>query len=100
MGTTVGLLRLFNLIELLCAVCTFFVLSHPFNAVAGVPASSAPPNTLSLSGSDWRIQADVDGQGAKRQMFAVDCSSSDWLPASVPGNIQADLEAAHQLKPI
>jgi beta-mannosidase len=100
MGTTVGLLGLFNLIELLCAFCTLFVLSHPFNAVAGVPASSAPPNTFSLSGSDWRIQADIDGQGAKRQIFAVDCSSSDWVPASVPGNIQADLEAAHQLKPM
>ena len=33
-------------------------------------------------------------------LFAADASSAGWIPATVPGNIQADLEAAHVLKPL
>jgi beta-galactosidase/beta-glucuronidase len=48
-----------------------------------------PPSleqTFPLSGSDWSIQeADTD---------------ASQIPAQVPGNIQADLERAHLLKPL
>jgi len=55
---------------------------------------------LSLSGADWRIHDDVEGKGAERRLFEADTASPEWIPASVPGNIQADLEAAHLLKPL
>jgi beta-mannosidase len=56
--------------------------------------------TLSLSGSDWRIHDDLDGTGVGRRLPTADCSASGWLPATVPGNVQADLEAVHVLKPL
>jgi beta-mannosidase len=55
---------------------------------------------ISLSGADWRIHDDADGKGAKRGMPEAESSSSGWTVATVPGNIQADLEAAHQFKPL
>ena len=55
---------------------------------------------FSLSGNDWRICADADGKGRERRMFDAEASASEWILASVPGNIQADLEAAHLLKPL
>ena len=60
----------------------------------------AKSETLSLSGTDWRIHEDVDGKGAERGMPQADVSSPDWIAANVPGNIQADLESAHRLKPL
>ena len=36
----------------------------------------------------------------EQRLFEADPSSPGWIPATVPGNIQADLEAAHQLKPL
>ena len=61
---------------------------------------SAPPTTVCLSGSDWRIHDDPDGNGAERGLPLADPATAEWIPAAVPGNIQADLEAAHQLKPL
>jgi hypothetical protein len=55
---------------------------------------------LCLSGADWRIHDDADGKGDQRGMPLADPAAADWTPATVPGNIQADLEAAHQLKPL
>lgn len=61
--------------------------------------SDAPcERTLSLSGADWRICSDPDQTGADRRLF--DADASNWTPATVPGNIQADLEAAHSLSPL
>ena len=68
-----------------------------FCGLAGAADSSA---TLCLSGSDWRIHEDLDGKGADRGLPAADCSAAGWIPATVPGNIQADLEAAHLLRPL
>ena len=62
--------------------------------------TSQSGDTISLSGSDWRIHEDVDGNGAERRLFAADASSSEWIAATVPGNIQADLEAARLLRPL
>jgi hypothetical protein len=63
-----------------------------------------PPFLLSrqilLSGADWRIHEDAAGKGKEKRLFEADMSSPGWIPATVPGNIQADLEAAHQLKPL
>ena len=95
----VGLIRLHNLMAFLGTLCALHVLGHPLSAVAEAATSAGPLKTLCLSGTDWRIHADADGKGIERQMFAADCASPDWLPASVPGNIQADLETAHLLKP-
>ena len=58
------------------------------------------PNTLSLSGSDWYIREDAAGTGAAEGLHAADVPAPGWIPATVPGNIQADLEAAHELKPL
>lgn len=44
-----------------------------------------------LSGQDWFICKDSDGD--------ISCTDQ-WIPATVPGNIQADLESAHRLKPL
>ncbi len=55
---------------------------------------------IRLSGTDWRIHEDTDGEGAARGMPEADLALPGWIPATVPGNIQADLEAAHQLKPL
>ena len=64
---------------------------------AHLPEASA---TIQLSGTDWRIHEDAKGNGAEQRLFAADPASPDWIPATVPGNIQADLEAAHLLKPL
>ena len=95
---------------LLCAVLA--VGYGPCAAAAG----AGPSRVISLSGSDWSLHDDPDGQGADRRLDVADPSapgatlrsqrclpslrSTSWIPASVPGNIQADLEAAHQLKPL
>ena len=57
-------------------------------------------NTISLSGSDWFIREDADGDGEAHALGAADLGNAGWIPATVPGNIQADLEAAHELKPL
>jgi beta-mannosidase len=48
--------------------------------------------TLLLNGNDWKIK-DIPNDST-----AAFCSN--WIPATVPGNIQSDLEAARILKPI
>ena len=63
-------------------------------------AKGKSPKTIPLSGSDWYIHEDAGGTGIENQLYAADVPASGWIPASVPGNIQADLEAAHQLRPL
>lgn len=48
---------------------------------------------LSLDGRDWQLAA----AGDDGDFPAAD---AQWIPAAVPGNVQADLEAAHCLKPL
>ena len=57
-------------------------------------------SVIPLSGADWRIHEDADGQGIQRKMFEADPSGAGWIPATVPGNIQSDLEAGHRLNPL
>ena len=54
---------------------------------------------LSLSGSDWMIHEDAEGADA-RYAVARPEPATGWIPATVPGNIQADLEAAKLMAPI
>ncbi len=56
--------------------------------------------TLSLSGSGWVIREDADGSGLARGFHSGDPAAPGWIPATVPGNIQSDLEAAHKLNPL
>ena len=63
-------------------------------------ASAQPARTISLSGSDWFIHEDEYGSGERDRFFVADVTAPGWIPARVPGNIQADLEAAHHLKPL
>lgn len=58
------------------------------------------PNTFSLSGSDWYIREDEPGTGVAEGLHSAAVPSLGWIPATVPGNIQADLEAAHELMPL
>ena len=63
-------------------------------------ASEQPPETISLSGDNWFIHEDAAGAGEGDALYAADLDAPGWIPATVPGNIQADLEAAHHLKPL
>ncbi len=63
-------------------------------------ANQHSPHTITLSGSDWVIREDADGSGEALALGAADLANPGWIPATVPGNIQADLEAAHELKPL
>ena len=56
--------------------------------------------TISLSGSDWFIHEDAAGSGERDGLPLADPGGPGWIPAAVPGNIQADLEAAQRLKPL
>jgi beta-mannosidase len=51
---------------------------------------------FSLSGTDWKIRK----AGPESTPPAVSTTDGGWLAARVPGNIQSDLEAALQLKPL
>ena len=62
--------------------------------------SRRPPNSLSLSGADWFIREDAALNGGAEGLHSAEAPAPGWIPATVPGNIQADLEAAHQLKPL
>ena len=57
-------------------------------------------NTISLSGSDWYIHEDAAGDGEAKGLYSASVPAPGWIPAHVPGNIQADLEAAHELQPL
>ncbi len=63
-------------------------------------ASEQPPETISLNGDNWFIHEDASGAGEGDALYAADLGAPGWIPATVPGNIQADLEAAHRLKPL
>lgn len=56
------------------------------------PGLAANGQVLSLSGTDWKIKDVPNGSAT--------AFCSDWLPATVPGNVQADLETARLLKPL
>ncbi|MCL5096194.1 MAG: hypothetical protein M1608_01400 [Candidatus Omnitrophica bacterium] len=56
--------------------------------------------TIKLSGVDWSLHEDADGEGIAQHLFEADATSPGWIPATVPGNIQADVEAAHLMNPI
>lgn len=57
-------------------------------------------NVFSLNGSDWFIYPDGASSGVLDKLYSAPTSGEGWVPARVPGNIQADLEAAHILKPL
>ena len=77
-----------------------FLLGVAFAVQGVLLAATARCETITLSGSDWRIHDDVDGAGQERGLTVGDMSGPGWIPATVPGNIQADLEAAHVLEPL
>ncbi len=61
---------------------------------------AATGTRVSLSGTDWKIHEDPLSQGMDREFFNADLTAPGWIPAQVPGNIQADVEAAHQVGPL
>ncbi len=63
-------------------------------------ASKNAADTISLSDSDWFIHEDAAGDGEAKDFHSADPRADGWIPATVPGNIQADLEAAQLLKPL
>ena len=78
--------------------CLGFAL-HGLCAVA-VAEPTDSLTTIQLSGADWRIREDASGKGTDARLFSADPLTAGWIAATVPGNIQADLEAAHQLEPL
>ena len=72
----------------------------PATVSSALMAGETTIDSISLSGTDWRIHDDSDGKGAEQAVFTATVPGTGWIPATVPGNIQADLEAAHLLKPL
>ena len=81
-----------------CVLAVFCCLGRSI-AAEKAPASTVT-RTLSLSGDDWRICNDREGTGRDGRRLDANTTGPSWIPATVPGNIQADLEAAHRLKPL
>jgi len=54
---------------------------------------------LPLSGADWSIREDSSEVG-RGNPTGTYLNKNVWIPAWVPGNIQADLEAVHVLSPL
>ena len=55
-------------------------------------------NKMTLSGSDWYILKDNGDVSFDPNIDKV--LDTNYITATVPGNIQADLESAHLLKPL
>ena len=68
------------------------------SSASAAGAATAPP--VSLSGADWWIHDDPAGTGASSGLNSASIPAAGWIPARVPGNIQADVEAAHKLEPV
>lgn len=58
------------------------------------------PAVWSLSGAGWAIHPENDPARVAEDWATADLDAAGWTAARVPGNIQADLEAAHQLTPL
>jgi hypothetical protein len=84
-----------------CAIGVCFgALVFVLQLATALGAEGSEPAVLTLSGTEWRIRPDLEGTGREQLLFEADTASPGWIPAVVPGNIQADLEAAHQLTPL
>lgn len=55
---------------------------------------------LPLSGNDWWIHDDPNSAGASNGFYSASIPGPGWIQAQVPGNIQADVEAAHLVEPL
>jgi beta-mannosidase len=81
--------------------CFLLLLVAPGFLVDGVLAAQLDVHcTSSLSGSGWWIHEAAAGTGAAKEMSQASVPDEGWIPAEVPGNIQADLESAHTFRPI
>jgi beta-mannosidase len=60
--------------------------------------AGAHAGSWSLSGNDWFIHSTDSARDIVPALSQP--KGADWIPASVPGNIQADLEAAHLVGPL
>jgi beta-mannosidase len=69
-------------------------------AAAAVEKTVFDEHKLSLSGTDWFIRAAPPGDAPIKDPSAASTKSPGWTAATVPGNIQADLEAVHLLQPL
>jgi beta-mannosidase len=57
-------------------------------------------DSFSLSGTDWKIHDDPLSQGIDLKFFNAGLTAPGWISAQVPGNVQADVEAAHLVGPL
>ncbi len=67
---------------------------------SGLCAIAETPSTLPLSGRDWWLHADQACTGEEQGLLTASVPADGWIAAQVPGNIQADVEAAHLLRPL
>ncbi|MFI4860934.1 MAG: glycosyl hydrolase 2 galactose-binding domain-containing protein [Phycisphaerales bacterium JB063] len=56
-------------------------------------------DSIGLGGSDWFIHSQDPSDDARATWAMADTADEGWVAARVPGNIQADLEAARRLTP-
>lgn len=75
-------------------------LAYLLSAAEPAVVPLAGPGSITLSGTEWRIRLDPEGSGREQRLFEADTVSLGWIASAVPGNIQSDLEAAHQLNPL
>ncbi len=78
------------------AALVFMVCGFTGAVAADTGSPTASTESMSLSGSDWHIrEADASAMPP-----LPGSNGPGWIRATVPGNIQSDLEAALQLKPL
>jgi len=52
-------------------------------------------NSLSLSGTDWKIHEDPSSQGAEQKFFDAELTAPGWIAAERVGTIALGLQAGH-----
>src|SRR5437868_3313663 len=67
-----------------------------FSVLLGLQATHA--ESLTLSGNDWFIHEFPSALDTTPTLAST--NEADWIPARVPGNIQADLESARRIGPL
>jgi beta-mannosidase len=78
--------------------CIAVMVIRSVDSALGAGPESA--NFLPLSGADWWIHDDPTGSGQTNRDFEARVPAAGWIRVQVPGNIQADVERAHKLRPI
>ena len=81
-------------------ICALLLLAMELPLDSAVATSPGTQSIVPLGGSGWWIHEAPAATGAADGMFQAAVPAEGWVSAEVPGNLQADLERAHKLRPI